>query len=122
MQKGFLYLVVIMDWATRRVLSWRLSNTMTADFCVEALKITRSRSPRPQYNPLLLVPSGRHPIGTMRPPIHTSQSVQFKPSFTLIPLRREARIKIDAIVEYAYHRAASFEGDFVAIAELNSSA
>ena len=38
MQKGFLYLVAIMDWATRHVLSWRLSNTMDADFCVEALK------------------------------------------------------------------------------------
>jgi putative transposase len=37
MRKGFLYLVSIMDWATRRVLSWRLSNTMDADFCVEAL-------------------------------------------------------------------------------------
>ncbi len=35
---GFFYLVAIMDWATRKVLSWRLSNTMTADFCVEALK------------------------------------------------------------------------------------
>jgi len=35
---GFLYLVAIMDWATRKVLSWRLSNTMHADFCVEALK------------------------------------------------------------------------------------
>jgi putative transposase len=34
---GFLYLVAIMDWATRKVLSWRLSNTMHADFCVEAL-------------------------------------------------------------------------------------
>lgn len=33
---GFLYLVAIMDWATRKVLSWRLSNTMHADFCVEA--------------------------------------------------------------------------------------
>ena len=33
----FLYLVAIMDWATRKVLSWRLSNTMHADFCVEAL-------------------------------------------------------------------------------------
>lgn len=32
-----LYLVAIMDWATRKVLSWRLSNTMHADFCVEAL-------------------------------------------------------------------------------------
>jgi len=34
MRKGFLYLVAIMDWATRRVLSWRLSNTQEADFCV----------------------------------------------------------------------------------------
>src|SRR5438270_8728787 len=37
MQQGFLYLVAIIDWATRRVLSWRLSNTLTAGFCVEAL-------------------------------------------------------------------------------------
>ena len=37
MAKGFLYLVVIMDWASRAVLTWRLSNTLGADFCVEAL-------------------------------------------------------------------------------------
>ena len=37
-QNGFLYLVAVMDWATRRVLSWRLSNTLHADLCVEALK------------------------------------------------------------------------------------
>ena len=36
-QNGFLYLVSIMDWAARKVLSWRLSNTMHADFCVDAL-------------------------------------------------------------------------------------
>ena len=36
-RNGFLYLVAIMDWATRKVLSWRLSNTMHADFCVDAL-------------------------------------------------------------------------------------
>ena len=36
--KGFLYLVAIMDWATRKVLAWRLSNTLHADFCVEALQ------------------------------------------------------------------------------------
>jgi putative transposase len=35
---GYLYLVAIMDWATRKVLSWRLSNTMHASFCVEALQ------------------------------------------------------------------------------------
>jgi putative transposase len=38
MQKGFLYLVVIMDWYSRFVLAWRLSNTLESDFCVEALK------------------------------------------------------------------------------------
>jgi putative transposase len=37
MRRGFLYLVAIMDWHTRMVLSWRISNTLGADFCVEAL-------------------------------------------------------------------------------------
>ena len=43
MAKGFMYLVAIMDWATRRVLSWRVSNTMDAEFCVEALEEALSR-------------------------------------------------------------------------------
>jgi transposase InsO family protein len=38
MRRGFLYLVAIMDWASRRVLSWRLSNTMDAEFCIQALE------------------------------------------------------------------------------------
>ena len=38
MRKGFLYLVAIMDWHSRKVLSWRLSNTMEADFCIVALE------------------------------------------------------------------------------------
>ena len=38
MRKGFLYLVAIMDWYSRKVLSWRLSNTMDTDFCVAALE------------------------------------------------------------------------------------
>lgn len=37
MRRGFLYLVAIMDWASRKVLSWRLSNTLEASFCVDAL-------------------------------------------------------------------------------------
>ncbi|MCZ8108492.1 MAG: IS3 family transposase [Burkholderiales bacterium] len=37
MRRGFLYLVAIMDWFTRKVLAWRVSNTLEADFCVEAL-------------------------------------------------------------------------------------
>jgi putative transposase len=46
-QRGFLYLVAIMDWATRHVLAWRLSNTMDAGFCVEALKEALARYGRP---------------------------------------------------------------------------
>ena len=37
MRKGFLYLVAIMDWFTRKVLAWRISNTLEADFYLEAL-------------------------------------------------------------------------------------
>ena len=37
LEKSFAYLVVIMDWHSRKVLSWRLSNTLEADFCVQAL-------------------------------------------------------------------------------------
>ena len=47
-QRGFLYLVAIMDWATRHVLSWRLSNTMDAGFCVEALHEALARYGRPE--------------------------------------------------------------------------
>jgi putative transposase len=38
MRRGFLYLVVVMDWYSRKVLSWRLSNSLEADFCVAALE------------------------------------------------------------------------------------
>jgi putative transposase len=38
MAKGFCYLVAIMDWASRRVLAWRLSNTLDVSFCTEALE------------------------------------------------------------------------------------
>ena len=37
MRQGFLYLVAVIDWYSRYVLSWRLSNTLTIDFCLEAL-------------------------------------------------------------------------------------
>ena len=47
-QRGFLYLAAIMDWATRHVLAWRLSNTMDARFCVEALEEALSRYGRPE--------------------------------------------------------------------------
>ncbi len=47
-QRGFLYLVAIMDWATRHVLAWRLSNTMDAGFCVEALQEALARYGKPE--------------------------------------------------------------------------
>lgn len=43
MAKGLMYLIAIMDWATRKVLSWRLSNTLDTRFCVEALKEALSK-------------------------------------------------------------------------------
>ena len=48
MAKGFMYLVAIMDWHSRRVLSWRLSNTLDTDFCLEALHEARSRFGAPE--------------------------------------------------------------------------
>lgn len=47
MRRGFLYLIAIMDWASRKVLSWRLSNTLEADFCVDALKEALAKYGRP---------------------------------------------------------------------------
>jgi putative transposase len=37
-RRGFMYLVAIMDWHSRKVLSWRVSNTLDTDFCVSALE------------------------------------------------------------------------------------
>lgn len=48
MQQGSMYLVAVMDWYSRKVLSWRLSNTMDAAFCVEALQEALGRYGRPE--------------------------------------------------------------------------
>jgi putative transposase len=48
MRRGFLYLVAILDWATRKVLAWRLSNTLTSDFCVGALTEALARYGKPE--------------------------------------------------------------------------
>jgi len=48
MAKGFLYLVAVMDWHSRAVLAWRLSNTLGADFCVEALEEALADYTRPE--------------------------------------------------------------------------
>jgi putative transposase len=48
MRRGFLYLVAIMDWHSRRVLVWRLSNTLDTNFCVEALEAALACFGQPQ--------------------------------------------------------------------------
>ena len=48
MAKGFMYLVVIMDWRSRKVLSWRVSNSLESDFCVDALEEALRRYGKPE--------------------------------------------------------------------------
>ncbi|NVN03882.1 MULTISPECIES: IS3 family transposase [Asaia] len=77
MRKGFLYLVAMMDWATRKVLSWRLSNTMDAEFCVEALQEALIRYGAPEI-------------------FNTDQGSQFTtPRFTDVLEQRQTRISMD---------------------------
>ena len=74
MRKGFLYLVAIMDWHSRKVLSWRLSNTMDADFCVAALEEALAKNGKPDI-------------------FNTDQGSQFT-SFTFANALRENGIRI----------------------------
>ena len=48
MRHGFLYLCAILDWATRKMLAWRLSNTLTSDFCTAALTEALARYGTPE--------------------------------------------------------------------------
>ena len=50
MARGFLYLVAIMDWHSRYVLAWRLSNTLEADFCIDALREALSKGQPEIFN------------------------------------------------------------------------
>ena len=65
MAKGFLYLVVIMDWVSRAVLAWRVSNTLGADFCVEALEEALVRYGRPEiFNTDQSLPSRKRGVAS----------------------------------------------------------
>lgn len=48
MRRGFVYLAAVLDWATRRVLSWRVSNTLTTDFCLDAVNEAIARHGCPE--------------------------------------------------------------------------
>ena len=77
MRRGFLYLIAIMDWFSRKVLAWRLSNTMDADFCVTALEEAIGRFGRPEI-------------------FNTDQGSQFTcEAFTDVLTKNEIRISMD---------------------------
>ena len=48
MRRGFVYLIAVIDWYSRRVLSWRISNTLTTDFCLEAVSEAIARFGKPE--------------------------------------------------------------------------
>jgi putative transposase len=74
---GFAYLVAVMDWYSRRVLSWRLSNTLDSSFCVEALDEALSRFGQPEI-------------------FNTDQGSQFTAeAFTSVLLARGVKISMD---------------------------
>lgn len=77
MRRGFLYLVAVMDWATRKVLSWRVSNTMDMDFCIAALEDALARFGQPEI-------------------FNTDQGSQFKsPQFTGVLRKAGIRVSMD---------------------------
>jgi putative transposase len=77
MRRGFHYLIAIMDWATRKVLSWRVSNTMDVEFCIEALEEAVARFGCPEI-------------------LNTEQGSQFtSPRFTAVLEKAGARISMD---------------------------
>jgi putative transposase len=47
--RGFVYLFAVLDWASRRVLAWRLSNTLTTDFCLEAVRDALAHDGTPRH-------------------------------------------------------------------------
>ncbi len=76
MPKGFMYLVAIIDWYSRYVLSWRLSNTLDADFCIDALNGALERGKPEIFN--------------------TDQGCQFTSKAFLAPLQtHEIQISMD---------------------------
>ena len=77
MARGFVYLCAIMDWSSRRILSWRLSNTMEAQFCVETLEAALAVHSKPGI-------------------FNTDQGSQFSgAAFTGVLIRNEIAISMD---------------------------
>ena len=79
--RGFLYLVAIMDWHSRYVLAWKLSNTLGTDFCIDALKEVLSKGQPEIFN--------------------TDQGIQFtSEAFSGLLLERRIKISMDGKGRY----------------------
>lgn len=77
MKRGFVYLFAVLDWASRKVLSWRLSNTLTTDFCIEAVNEAICKYGRPEI-------------------FNTDQGCQFtSEAFTSLLRENEIKISMD---------------------------
>jgi putative transposase len=77
MARGFCYLAAVVDWFSRRVLSWRLSITMEADFCIEAVEEAMARYGKPEI-------------------FNTDQGSQFTSiAFTKLLLAHDIKISMD---------------------------
>jgi putative transposase len=77
MARGFVYLAAVLDWFSRRVLSWRVSITMEADFCVEALEEALARHGKPEI-------------------VNTDQGSQFTgAAFTGVLTKHQIKISMD---------------------------
>ena len=84
MERGFLYLVAVMDWYSRYVLSWRLSNTMDVGFCIEALNEALERYGEPEI-------------------FNSDQGSQFtSPQFTSILLRNDIAISMNCLKKQGF--------------------
>ena len=74
MARGFIFLAAVMDWFTRRILAWRVSITLEADFCIEAVQEALARHGTPEI-------------------FNTDQGSQF-PSMEFIKVLADREIKI----------------------------
>ena len=100
MRRGFQYLIAIMDWATRKVLSWRLSNTMDSEFCIEALEEALVKFGRPE---IFNTDSKNDGVGRLRRsvaqsdewPEHCRHSRVSSVALTRTPIDRASRLSLD---------------------------
>ena len=91
--RGFMYLVAIIDWHSRKVLSWRLSNTMDSHFCVEALEEAIERHGPPEI-------------------FNTDQGVQFtSAAFTGVLKAHGIHISMEVLPGQYLRRAALADGE-----------